>query len=78
MDFQCPWLSEVRKQVLLSRGANFGKRALVYMANIGSLASAVDLTFASAPLRVRTANVKSKPALETYICWRPFGSDIRK
>jgi hypothetical protein len=28
--------------------------------------------------RVLIANVKSKTALETFIRWCPFGSDIRK
>jgi hypothetical protein len=40
--------------------------------------SAVDLTFASLSPRVLIANVKSKTALESDICWCPFGSDIRK
>ena len=41
-------------------------------------ASVVDLTFASVRRRVLNANVKSKTTLESDICQRPFGSDIRK
>ena len=40
--------------------------------------SAEDLTFASVAPRLLIANVKSKPALEHYVCWCPFGFDIRK
>src|SRR5205814_1084196 len=39
---------------------------------------AAELTFASGTRRVLIANVKSKTALESLICWCPFGSDTRK
>src|SRR4051812_44628416 len=44
---------------------------------IDMTASAVDSTFASASLQVLRANVKSKTAPESYICWRPCDPEIR-